>query len=116
MDSHRARADCSDAVRSGAALQIDCKAEVLEARLQAIRLDVLKGEQDQNGLERAAEYLGRSDPERALNGLQARIASTEQAIQFHQQRNQSGDLIGCVEAVRQQQQEATAARSETHAR
>jgi hypothetical protein len=80
-------------------------AEVLEARLQAIRLDVLKGEQDQNGMERAAEYLGRSDPERALNGLQARIASTEQAIQFHQQRNQSGDLIGCVEAVRQQQQE-----------
>ena len=67
-------------------------AEVLEARLQAIRLDVLKGEQDQNGLERAAEYLGRSDPERALNGLQARIASTEQAVQFHQQRNQSGDL------------------------
>jgi chromosome segregation ATPase len=66
---------------------------------------VLKGEQDQNGVERAAEYLGRSDPETALNGLQARIASTEQAIQFHQQRNQSGDLIGCVEAVRQQQQE-----------
>jgi hypothetical protein len=80
-------------------------AEVLEARLRGIRLDVLKGEQDQNGLERAAEYLGRSDPERALNGLQARIASTEQSILFHQQRNQSGDLIGCVEAVRQQQQE-----------
>ena len=80
-------------------------ADVLETRLRGIRLDVLKGEQDQNGLERAAEYLGRSDPETALNGLQARIASTEQAIQFHQQRNQSGDLIGCVEAVRQQQQE-----------
>ena len=80
-------------------------ADVLETRLRGIRLDVLKGEQDQNGVERAAEYLGRSDPETALNGLQARIASTEQAIQFHQQRNQSGDLIGCVEAVRQQQQE-----------
>ena len=78
-------------------------ADVLETRLRGIRLDVLKGEQDQNGVERAAEYLGRSDPETALNGLQARIASTEQAIQFHQQRNQSGDLIGCVEAVRQQQ-------------
>src|SRR4029077_7130616 len=80
-------------------------ADLLEARLRGIRLDVLKGEQDQNDLERAAEYLGRSDPESALNDLQARIASTEQATQFHQQRNQSGDLIGCVEAVREQQQE-----------
>src|SRR5438270_5892179 len=60
-------------------------ADALEMRLRGVRLDVLKGEQDQIGLERAAEYLGRSDPESALNGLQGRIASTEQAIQFHQQ-------------------------------
>jgi hypothetical protein len=26
-------------------------------------------------------------------------------VQFHEQRNQVGDLIGCVEQVRQQQQE-----------
>ena len=30
-------------------------ADVLETRLRGIRLDVLKGEQDQNGVERAAE-------------------------------------------------------------
>jgi chromosome segregation ATPase len=80
-------------------------ADVLETRLRGIRLDVLKVEQDQNGLDRANEYLGRSDPEGALHALQARVASTEQAIEFHQQRNQSGDLIGSVEDVRQQQQQ-----------
>ncbi|HEY7248192.1 MAG TPA: hypothetical protein VH678_30380 [Xanthobacteraceae bacterium] len=80
-------------------------ADVLETRLRGIRLNVLGVEQDQQGLDRATEYLGRSDPEGALSALQARIAGTEQTIQFHQQRNQSGDLIGCVEQVRQQQQE-----------
>ena len=80
-------------------------AEALEMRLRGIRLDVLKGEHDQKGIEQAAEYLGRSDPETALDALHARIATTEQTIEFHQQRNQSGDLIGCVEEVRQQQQE-----------
>lgn len=79
-------------------------AEALETRLQGIRLDLLKGEQDQKGIEQAAEYLGRSDPETALDALQARIAATEQTIEFHQQRNQSGDLTGCAEEVRQQQQ------------
>ena len=37
-------------------------AEALETRLQGIRLDLLKGEQDQKCIEQAAEYLGRSDP------------------------------------------------------
>jgi len=95
----------------GIALLQHCKlmekrkaAEALDTRLRGIRLDVLRVEQDQKDTDQAAEYLGRSDPESALSTLHARIAGTEQAIQFHQQRNQSGDLIGCVEQMRQQQQ------------
>src|ERR1700730_2544775 len=80
-------------------------ADALETRIRGIRLDVLRVEQDQKDSDQAAEYLHRSDPEGAISALQARITSTEQAVQFHQQRNQSGDLIGCVEQVRQQQQE-----------
>ena len=80
-------------------------ADALETRIRGIRLDVLRVEQDQKDNDQAAEYLHRSDPEGAISALQARITSTEQAVQFHQQRNQSGDLIGCVEQVRQQQQE-----------
>jgi len=79
--------------------------EVLETRLQGVRLDILKVEQDQRDNDQAAEYLGRSDPESALHALQDRMASAEQAIGFHQQRNQSGDLLGCVDQVRRQQQE-----------
>jgi DNA repair exonuclease SbcCD ATPase subunit len=80
-------------------------ADELETRLRGIRLDVFRVEQGQKDNDQAAEYLHRSDPEGAISALQARMTSTEQAVQFHQQRNQSGDMIGCVEQVRQQQQE-----------
>ena len=80
-------------------------ADVLETRLRGIRLEVLGLEQDQKDSDQAAQYLHGSDPESAITALQARITSTEQAVQFHQQRNQSGDLIGRVEEMRQQQQE-----------
>ena len=80
-------------------------ADLLETRLRGIRLDVLGLEQDQKDSDQATQYLDRSDPEGAISALQARVASTEQVVQFHQQRNQSGNLIGCVEHVRQQQQE-----------
>src|SRR5262249_44544714 len=44
------------------------------------------------------------DPEGALKAIQARMAGTEQTIQFQHERNQSADLAGCLEQVRQQQQ------------
>jgi hypothetical protein len=80
-------------------------ADLLETRLRGIRLDVLGLEQDQKDSDQATQYLDRSDPEGAISALQARVTGTEQVVQFHQQRNQSGNLIGCVEHVRQQQQE-----------
>jgi len=80
-------------------------ADVLETRLRGIRLGVLGLEQDQKDSDQATQYLDRSDPEGTITALQARITSTEQAVHFHQQRNQSGDLIGCIEEIRQQQQE-----------
>jgi seryl-tRNA synthetase len=80
-------------------------ADMLETRLRGVRLDVFRVEQDQKDNDQATEYLHRSDPEGAISALRARITGTEQTVQFHQERNQSGDLIGCVEQVRQQQQE-----------
>lgn len=80
-------------------------AEHLATRLRGVNLDVLRSEQEQQGIDRGAEYLGRSDPEGALNELRERVVSAQQLVHFHEQRNQSGDLVGCVEGIRQQQQE-----------
>ncbi len=79
-------------------------AEVLETRLRSMRHDVLGLEGVQKSTENAVEYLDRSDPEGVLKAVQARIASTEQTIQFQHERNQSTDLMGCLEQVCQQQQ------------
>lgn len=77
----------------------------MEGRLHGMRQDVLGLQQVQNESDKAAQYLDRGDPEGALGALQARVTGTEQALQFHQERNQSGDVAGCLEALRQQQQE-----------
>jgi chromosome segregation ATPase len=78
--------------------------EVLETRLRSLRLDVLGLGEEQKNNEQAVQHLHRSDPEGAISALQGRIAGTEEGVQFHQERNQSGDLIGCLDKVRQQQQ------------
>jgi chromosome segregation ATPase len=79
-------------------------AEVLETRLRSIRMDVHGLEEEQKNNEQAIQHLHRSDPEGAISALQGRIDGTEQAVQFQQERNQSGDLTGSLEQVRQQQQ------------
>lgn len=58
-----------------------------KARLQGIRLDVLKLEEAQKDTNHVNEYLDHNDPEDAMNALQARLKRTEQAIQSHQQRD-----------------------------
>src|SRR3974390_1584735 len=75
-------------------------AEGLEMRLRSVH-ELEKEHKDSEG---AVEYLYRSDPEGAINALKARMAGTEQAVQFQQERNQSGDLFGCLEQVHQQHQ------------
>src|SRR6516164_5714791 len=57
-------------------------ADLLETRLRGIRFDVLGLEQDQKDSDQATEYLDHSDPEGAISTLQARVASTEQVVQF----------------------------------
>jgi chromosome segregation ATPase len=78
--------------------------EVLETGLRSVRLGVHELEQEHKDSEGAVEYLYRSDPEGAINALKARIAGTEQAVQFQQERNQSSDLFACLEQVHQQHQ------------
>jgi chromosome segregation ATPase len=79
-------------------------AEVLETRLRSTRHDVLGLEEEQKNNEQAIQHLHRSDPEGAISTLRTRIDGTGQVVQFQQERNQSGDLIGSLEQVRQQQQ------------
>jgi chromosome segregation ATPase len=80
-------------------------ADVLETRLRSARDNVLLLEHGQKNTEQAIQYLDHSDPEGAISTLQTRIASSAEAVQYHQQRNASGDLIGSVEQIRRQQQE-----------
>jgi len=80
-------------------------AEALETRLRSIRQNVHGLEQTQQDAEQALQHLEHSDPAEAISAIQARITSTTEAVQYHQQRNESGDLIGSVEQVRRQQQE-----------
>ena len=77
----------------------------LETCLRSIRLGVNNLEEVQTQSELATEYLNHSDPEGTIGALQTRISGTEQAILFHGQRNQSSDLIGCIDQLRQHQQE-----------
>jgi uncharacterized coiled-coil DUF342 family protein len=80
-------------------------ADALETHLQSIRLGVHNLEEVQTRSELAAEYLDRSDPDAAIGALQTRISGTEEAIQFHRHRNQSSDVIGCLDQLREHQQE-----------
>ena len=83
-------------------------ADILETRLRGIRQELLGLAQAQKDSDQATQYLVGSDPEDAISALQARIARTEQVVQFHQDRNQTSGLIGRVEEIRQQQEEIKA--------
>ena len=80
-------------------------ADVLETRLRSAQHNMLLVEHGQKDTEQVVQYLDHSDPEGAISTLQTRMASSAEAVQYHQQRNASGDLIGCVEQIRRQQQE-----------
>ena len=80
-------------------------ADVLETRLRSARHNVLLLEDGQKNTEQALQYLDQTDPEGGVSTLQTRMASSPEAVQYHQQRNASGDLIGSVEQIRRQQQE-----------
>ena len=78
-------------------------ADALKARLRGIRKDVCGLEETQKDIDLASQYLDHNDPETAISALQARVDRAKQAIQSHQQHDQS--LIGRVETICQQQQE-----------
>ncbi len=80
-------------------------ANALEARLRNIHLGVQNLEEVQTGTDLAMEYLNGTDPERAIGAVQTRLSGTEEAMQFHAQRNQSSDLLGSIEKTRQHQEQ-----------
>ena len=72
-------------------------ADVLETRLRSARQNVLMLEHGQKDTEQAVQFLDHSDPEGAISTLQTRMTSSAEAVQYHQQRNASGDLTVSVE-------------------
>jgi predicted nucleic acid-binding Zn-ribbon protein len=80
-------------------------AKALETHLRNIHLGVKNLEEVQTGTDLAMEYLDGSDPERAIGAVQTRLSGTEEAMQFHAQRNQSSDLLGAIEKTRQHQEQ-----------
>jgi hypothetical protein len=80
-------------------------ADVLATRLRSARDNVLLLEHGQKDTEQAVQYLDHSDPEGTIGTLHTRIASSAETVQYHQQRNASGDLLGWVEQIRRQQQD-----------
>jgi uncharacterized coiled-coil DUF342 family protein len=78
-------------------------AESLETRLHSIRTEMGALDQSQKASDQAAHYLDRSDPEGTINALETRMTKTGQAIQFHQERNLSGELTAGMEQLRQKQ-------------
>ena len=75
--------------------------DILETRLR----EVVGLEEAQKVTDEAAQYLVQSDPEQAIRTLQGRISQTDQTIQIHQHYNYNGDMLSCIEEMRQQQQE-----------
>jgi DNA repair exonuclease SbcCD ATPase subunit len=80
-------------------------ADALESRLRSIHMGVKNLEELQTGTELATEYLNCSDPEAAIGAVETRLSASEEAMHFHAQRNQSSDLLGSIDKVRQHQQE-----------
>jgi hypothetical protein len=78
--------------------------EVWETRFRGARKAVDELDDAQKDADRAASYLGRTDPEDAMSGLQRRLLEAERTAHLQQSRNEKEGLLARVEMARQQQQ------------
>jgi chromosome segregation ATPase len=78
--------------------------EVWETRFRGARKSVDEIDEAQKDLDRAANYLERSDPEEATSAIQRRLIEAERTAHLQQSRNEKEGLLARVDMARAQQQ------------
>ena len=78
--------------------------EVWETRFRGVRKAQDELDDAQKDIDRATDYLERSDPEDAMSALQRRLIEAERTTQLQQSRNEKEGLLVRVEMTRRQQQ------------
>jgi chromosome segregation ATPase len=78
--------------------------EVWETRFRGARKSVGELDDGQKDVDRAANYLERSDPEEAMSAIQRRLLESERTAGLQQSRNEKEGLLARVDMARQQQQ------------
>jgi len=78
--------------------------EVWETRFRGARKSMDELDDAQKDVDRAANYLERSDPEEAMSSIQRRLIEAERTAHLQQSRNEKEGLLARVDMARQQQQ------------
>jgi chromosome segregation ATPase len=78
--------------------------EVWETRFRGARKSVDELDEAQKDIDRAANYLERSDPEEATSAIQRRLIEAERSTHLQQSRNEKEGLLARVDLARAQQQ------------
>lgn len=78
--------------------------QVWETRFRGVRKSADELEDAQKDMDRATNYLERSDPEDALSGLQRRLLEAERTTHLQQSRNEKEGMLARIDMARQQQQ------------
>jgi chromosome segregation ATPase len=78
--------------------------EVWETRFRGVRKTVDEVDDAQKDVDRAANYLERSDPEEAMSAIQRRLIEAERTAHLQQSRNEKDGLLARVDMARAQQQ------------
>jgi chromosome segregation ATPase len=78
--------------------------EVWETRFRGVRKTMDEVDDGQKDLDRAANYLERSDPQEAISAIQRRLIEAERTAHLQQSRNEKEGLLTRVDMARAQQQ------------
>jgi chromosome segregation ATPase len=78
--------------------------DIWETRFRGVRKAQDELEDAQKDIDRATDYLERSDPEDAMSALQRRLIEAERTTHLQQSRNEKEGLLARVDMARQQQQ------------
>jgi hypothetical protein len=77
--------------------------DIWETRFRGVRKAQDELDDAQKDLDRATDYLERSDPEDAMSALQRRLIEAERTTHLQQSRNEKEGLLARIDMARQQQ-------------
>lgn len=78
--------------------------QVWETRFRGVRKSTDDLDEAQKDIDRATNYLERSDPEDAMSALQRRMLEAERTTHLQQTRTEKEGLLARIDMIRQQQQ------------